>query len=336
MVYRSVAEMFVTGILQKLLDISPIEATFARRKFHFAAEATREHLEHIGATFLHGYRLAIEDPRIEWLTQQLNDVDLESRGYGFEGAAMALDLLDNLQPWNACRIRKFLRGPAQQHLYMVHVGVGWSMARMQLRLTQRFAHLDPLLRWLALDGFGFHEGYFYWSRYSSGARPALSLFNGYGQRVFDQGLGRSLWFVGGADPNYILSAIMHFPETRHDDLWSGIGLACTYAGGANTSVINMLRSVSGQHWPHLGQGAVFAAGARRRAGNIAAHTELACQLLVGKDPVQASALCDEVLSNAVEDTEPAYEVWRRRIREHLRKEDSQQSVPSDVVGAELS
>ncbi len=71
------------------------------------------------------------------------------------------------------------------------------------------AKLDPLLGWLVVDGFGFHEGYFHWRRQLDPAavRPPLSL---YGKKAFDQGLGRSLWFVEGTDIHRISSRIARF------------------------------------------------------------------------------------------------------------------------------
>jgi len=318
----------MAGILQKLLSISPAEASFARRGFHFLQDSARQRLERVGETFLQGYYLALADQGIESLAQRLNELDSEFRGYGFEGAAMALDILDQLKPWKARRIDELLRGPGKPHVYMVHVGIGWSMARWRPGIERRLARLDPLLQWLALDGFGFHEGYFHWPRYAAGLRSFTAL-RGYGLRAFDQGLGRSLWFVAGADPEYIASAIMCFPEPRRDDLWSGIGLACTYAGGADGSDIRRLRLASGPHWLHLAQGAVFAAGARQRAGNIAPQTELGCQLLCRLPEQQAAELCEEMLRHVTEeDAVPAYEVWRRLIRMYLQvSEDVKENVP---------
>ena len=312
----------MAGILQKLLSISPSEATFARRQFHFLRDSARQRLERVGETFLQGYHLALADRGIEWLVERLSEIDLEFRGYGFEGAAMGLDILDQLQPWKAQRIRRLLRGQGKPHVYMVHVGIGWSMARWHLGIKRRLARLDPLLQWLALDGFGFHEGYFHWSRYATGTASPLLMLRGYGARAFDQGLGRSLWFVGGTDPEYISSAIIHFPEARRDDLWSGVGLACTYAGGADSRDVLKLRVASGPHWPHLAQGAVFAAGARQRAGNMAPHTEMACQSLVGLSGQRAAELCEETLHDAREDAGPAYEVWRKRIRARLQRHEA--------------
>jgi enediyne biosynthesis protein E3 len=309
----------MAGILQKLLSISTTEASFAQRKFHFLRDSTRLHLERVGETFLRGYGLALTEEGIESLAQQLNEIDWELRGFAFEGAAMGLDILDQLQPWKAQRIPTFLRGPGRAHAYMVHVGIGWSMARWRLGIRRRLDRLDPLLQWLALDGFGFHEGYFHWPRFADGSAPRFSTLPAYASRAFDQGLGRSLWFVSGADPAFIASAIAHFPEARRDDLWSGIGLACAYAGGADKGDMYGLRLASGSHWPHLAQGAVFAAGARQRAGNMAFQTETACKLLCDFSAQQAAELCDETLNRLTEDLDPAYEVWRRLIREHLQR-----------------
>lgn len=322
------------GILQKLLSISPGEASFTRRRFHFHRDSARQRLERVGETFLRGYHLALADQGIESLAEPLNEIDLNFRGYGFEGAAMGLDILDQLQPWKARRIDKLLCGPGKPHVYMVHVGIGWSMARWRLGMERRLGSLDSLLRWLALDGFGFHEGYFHWQRYVAGTRAPTRL-RGYGLRAFDQGLGRSLWFVGGADPEYIATTIVRFPQLRRNDLWSGIGLACSYAGGAESGDIRALRLASGSHWPQLAQGAVFAASARHRAGNIVPHTEMSCQVLAGMSVQQAAALCEEMMLNLPEeDGLPAYEVWRRRVRKHLQAgdpSDPRQNIPVDCM-----
>ena len=308
----------MAGILQKLLSTSPAQAGFARRRFHFLRDAARQRLETVGETFLRGYNLALADRGIESLAERLNVIDLEFRGYAFEGAAMGLDILDQLQPRKTSRIDNLLRGPGKPHVYMVHVGIGWSMARWRLGIERRLAQLNSLLQWLSLDGFGFHEGYFHWPRYAAGTPPRFRIIRGYGLRAFDQGLGRSLWFVGGTDLGYITSAISRFPESRRDDLWSGIGLACTYAGGIDSVDIHRLRLASGPHWPHLAQGAVFAAGARHRAGNVAPQTQLGCQLLCGLSAQQAANLSENMFRKVSEDAQPTYEAWRHLIRTQLQ------------------
>lgn len=304
-------------LLRRLLRIRPEEATFARRGFRSTSPEVRTRLEYVGETFLFGYHAALEDRGIAALTPQLESAEAEFRGFAYEGASMALDLLDQLKPWRASRIQQFLDGPGAPHVYMVHVGMGWSMARLRFGMSRRLSRLDPLERWLVLDGCGFHEGYFHWPRYRDGAHPPEWL-HGYALRAFDQGLGRSLWFISGADPEWMAATIAAFPEARRGDLWSGVGLACAYAGGIDGH-LKTLKMASAAFRDHLCQGAVFAAGARQRAGHPATHTELACRLLCGISAREAATLSDETKSQACEDHEPAYEVWRRLIRMHFRE-----------------
>jgi enediyne biosynthesis protein E3 len=197
---------------------------------------------------------------------------------------------------------------------MVHVGAGWVLARLHRKVEPSLARLDPLLGWLVVDGYGFHEGYFHWQRYVKEQRLPKQL-SGYALRVFDQGLGRSLWFVDGADVERIPGTIAAFPQQRRADLWSGVGLACAYAGGVDLSEIEHLRSAAELYQPYLSQGAAFAAKARQRAGNPANHTELACQILCGLCAEISAEITDLALENLPHDgMVPAYEIWRQRIQ----------------------
>jgi hypothetical protein len=319
-------------VLKRWLRIPQEEVTVARRGFRDPGEPTRRRLERVGESFLHGYHAALADEGLKSLTARLEDVELEFRGFAYEGAAMAIDLLDQLTPWRRSRLSAFLEGPGAPHTYMVHVGIGWSLARWTFSLERRLMQLDPLLRWLALDGYGFHEGYFCWPRYANGSTQPRKL-PGYGLRAFDQGLGRSLWFVGGADPGWIENAVAAFPEPRRADLWSGVGLACAYAGGASPSDIHHLRDAGASYSAHLAQGAFFAAGARARAGNPAQHTDLACNLLCGHSAQEAAIVCDETRLQAQEDGEPAYEVWRRLIRTYFARAERKPITGLEERGA---
>ena len=145
---------------------------------------------------------------------------------------------------------------------------------------------------------------------------------GYARRGFDQGLGRSLWFVDGADVRLLPRTIGAFPASRQPDLWAGLGLAACYAGGRGRADLEELRRAAGAYAPELAQGTVFAAKARQRAGNIVAPTELAAEVICGRSAAEAAALTDEALRDLPADRpgEPAFEVWRRRIQDHFRKE----------------
>ena len=304
----------------RLLGIDAAEATFARRGFAEADPAARARLEGAGLAFLVGYHAALVWAGSAQLPARLVGVPPERRGFAYEGAGMALALLDALAPWGGGRLAAFLRGPGDRHAYMVHVGAGWALARLRRRFDAVPRGMDPLLGWLAADGYGFHEGYFHPRRYAAGG-AAPRRVSGYARRAFDQGLGRSLWFVHGGDPAAVAVAIGRFPADRHPDLWSGAALACAYAGGADRGEAAALAAAAGVHRPALAQGAAFAAGARARAGNPAPHTDAACRALCGAGADRAARACDAARQGlAPYGSLPAYELWRLRIQQHFAPE----------------
>jgi enediyne biosynthesis protein E3 len=299
---------------RRFLGISPAEASFVKRGFRASEEEARRRLEQIGIIFLSGYHAALEESGFVPLARRLADVEAELRGFAFEGAAMALALLDCFTPWRKDRWTTFTERLAKPHIYMMHVGLGWALARLRRSVTPYLARLDPLLGWLVVDGYGFHEGYFSWPRYKEGQAVPTRL-HAYERRVFDQGLGRSIWFVKGADVAAVASAINAFPSARHDDLWSGAGLACAYAGGCGRAAIEALRTAACAHLPALAQGVAFAAKTRHRAANVNSHTETVCRLICRHSAEETAAITDAALEDLrEEDGLPAYEVWRRRIQ----------------------
>jgi enediyne biosynthesis protein E3 len=306
------------GLLRQVaFGISFEEVTFARRGFHVSDTRAQQRLEQIGDVFLQGYHAVLEEDGPEALALRLRYVDTELHGFAFEGAAMGLTLLDHLSLWNGKRLQTFLNGPGAAHAYMAHVGVGWAVARLpwlRRHVEQYLTRLDPLLCWLVMDGYGFHEGYFNWRR-AIERHAAPDHLRGYARRVFDQGLGRSLWFVEGADALRISSTVASFVSERRADLWSGVGLACAYAGGMDQAGIEAMRMAARPYTPQLAQGAAFAAKTRQRANNPAANTEMACKVLCGL-PAEAAALITDVALERLpgDGEEPAYEVWRRRIQ----------------------
>lgn len=293
--------------------IAPKETSFAHRGFYAGEAAVRQQLEQVGRTFVYGYHAALEDRTPEALGLRLNAVAAEWRGFAFEGAAMGLAILDGVAPWRH-RVQAFLKGPGAAHQYMVHVGVGWAIARLHRSIPRAIQSYDPLLRWLILDGYGFHEGYFFWQR-SVQQHQIPSGLTGYTRHAFDQGLGRSLWFVKCADVAQIATTIARFEPSRHKDLWSGVGLACAYSGGVSRVTLRELAVAAGDCRPQLAQGAAFAAKARQRAGNPAAHTDDACELLCGMSADRAARITDIALEHLPADADvPAYEIWRQRIQ----------------------
>ena len=306
---------------RRLFGIDESEVTFARRGFARTDPKVVARLEGVGLCFVRGYHAALNQPDPEALRADLERFDDVQRGFAYEGAGMALELLDRVTPWRRDRLASFLAGPGDAHAYMVTIGAGWAWARLPLRVASPPRRMDPVLGWLALDGFGFHEGYFHTD---ASLRQCLipRRVKGAARRVFDAGLGRSLWFVCGADLERVAEHIDRFDPERRADLFSGLGLACCYAGGASYADIDRLCALAGRHRDALAQGAAFAAKARERAGTPADHTRSAVERICRTSAELAAKSCDTALAEArgiatAPGGPPTFEIWRARIRAHF-------------------
>ena len=160
----------MTAIAKKLFSISLEECKFSRRGFWSGNTVARKHLESVGEAFLAGYNMALEGEDQLQLAERLNVLGAEFRGFAYEGAAMAMTILDSLMPWRPSRVLEFLHGVGWRHRYMLHVGMGWAVARLPKWMPVRTGN-DDLLRWLVLDGYGFHEGYFKTQQYCGVEAP---------------------------------------------------------------------------------------------------------------------------------------------------------------------
>ncbi|MFC4057166.1 DUF1702 family protein [Planomonospora corallina] len=309
---------------RRILTPSVSETKLENRGFHVKDRESRELLETIGEVFLAGYAHAVEARTPAEAEERLEQVPRRFRGFAYEGAGMGFGVLDGLPFGGSRNVEDFLRGRGDDHLYMVYVGIGWAMARLPRFRWPDSEGLDPLLKWLVHDGYGFHQAYFrtrqYVHRHYREPRfpwPAHDP-SSYSDRAIDQGIGRALWFVGGTDVDRVVSLLEGFPEPRWADLWSGVGLAATYAGGAPEEELVKLRERAGRHRPRLAQGSVFAAEARVRAGLLVPHNEVATQVLCGTTPEQAARISRETRPDAEgEGGLPAYEVWRQRIADQF-------------------
>lgn len=290
------------------------------RGFSAKDTAAQELLETIGSTFLAGYSYAAETPESDKLSQRLDRIPTRFCGFAYEGAAMALTVLDAL-PGPGRHVERFLAGPGDPHVYMAYVGIGWAMARIPRFRWRTLTVPDPLLRWLVLDGFGFHQAYFATDRYVHGQYreaafgwPPEGPHRGYAGRAIDQGIGRALWFVCGTDAERVAETIERFAPGRRADLYSGASLAATYAGGADREELQAFWRRAGECRPHVFQGSVFAASARVRAGLVVPHNEVATRALCGMSVSEAAALAYQRRpAGEVPGEAPAYEVWRRAV-----------------------
>lgn len=303
--------MTTLGKLRRTLFGIPSEKEVFSRP-GFAREAWLR-FQPVAHSLVEGYHATLEDSRFEVLVPRLNAIEPELHGFAYEGAGMGLAALDCLAPWKQ-RLKAFIDGPGAAHIYPTYVGVGLALARLRRRPEKFLSRLDPLLGWVVLDGYGFHEGFFSRRRYVD-ERAVPKHLSPYARRIFDQGLGRCIWFSSGGVVELVAATIAPFPKARQADLWSGVGLACAYAGGADREAIETLLEVASPYKSELARGAAIAAKGRQQAGNMAPHTELACELFCGLSADEVAHITDVARENLpANSVEPAYEIWRQRIR----------------------
>lgn len=313
------------------------------RGFPIGSPSAQGCLETAGRSFLEGFGVAAERPTSAETATALSDIEGNRRGFAFEGAAMALAIRDALPIGHRHHVTDFI-AVAEEHIYMLYVGIGWALARLPRRLHRAatVGITDPVLAWLALDGYGFHQAYFKTSKYVGDHHvepdpPQLSIAHGdYTRNAIDQGIGRALWFVSGADPDRACDLIGGFAVDRRADLFAGLGLAVTYAGGATESDLTGLAQRAADHRLCLAQGAVFAAEARRRAGITQPATAAAVRILTGRSVIHAADIAvDTRPLDPVVDGQVGYAVWRDRIRQRCAGAELENRTSSSTATAQV-
>ncbi|PWJ63993.1 uncharacterized protein DUF1702 [Rathayibacter iranicus NCPPB 2253 = VKM Ac-1602] len=244
----------------------------------------------------------------------------ENLGFAVEGAAMARTMLDLLDPRSTLtagagpRARALLEEFGSSHPYTLHAGVGWAYDRLRRRPPEPGRGWDPLLRALIDDGWGFSRVFARGAEHWSSVRAPRSASDLRRIHV-DQGVGRALWFV--LDGDEIPAAIASVAPERRGELWTGLGLALTYAG-CPVATASSLRLAAGEHGVDVAVGSLRAARARSFGGVGSAAMEGTGAALIGLPLEDALALHDRALEGLDPENDPgAYRRWQLRVRQAL-------------------
>ncbi|WP_433244557.1 DUF1702 family protein [Streptosporangium sp. CA-135522] len=286
------------------------QVDFGPRRFRLGP--ARERLETASQSFLTGFNAMIAGE-----VERIDDIHQELRGFAYEGAGMACATLDVLTITGGRRLRGLLSGQGMRYPHMIHLGAGWAYARLHMRPMWGIRSVHPLLRWLAFDGFGFHQGFFATDR-TVGRQRTAGLMDRTRRAIFDQGLGRMIWFHECAGVDDVILRIAEFPPGRRADLWSGVGMAATYVGGAAVADLERLNSAAAEDGfrAHLVQGSAFACACRLISGIVPDHTTAAAPALCGVEVDEASGWTDTALISLGHNAHSGdhYQAWRAGIR----------------------
>lgn len=281
------------------------QATFEARRFEPTDKKVQHHLEKIIEVFFEGYNKAMASSNLDELVADIeNSYDNHFLGFAFEGSGMYYAMQDIMFPWGKNRLQHYMDNQGYNHRHILLVGAGFVYARLPLGfrlLGRRMKALnDPTLAWILPDGAGFHEGVFYHEKYIERCAPYPKYLPAYAQAPYDSGMGRSMWWVKGANPAKIKAAIDKFPIERQPFLWHGIGTACAYAGGCPIEAISDLNHLSGKYRYHFLSGLPLSTIMRREGKNPSAWTEKVCQILLNKSADEVSDMMWESRAASLE------------------------------------
>ena len=293
-VQRTRNPSLLNRLKSRLLDLSPKEASFSRRGFPGCGSSSRRHLESVIQTFIEGYNLAVGEADMVRLARRLDSsFSTAFVGFAYEGAGLYFGLTDLLVPRSQSRLSAFTHSVAEHHDFIVSVGAGFAVARMPLGLRRLESYqktLDPMTAWCLADGYGFHQGFFHWKRFIEARQAAPASLDMQNRRLFDAGVGRSMWWVFGADPTLIASAISRFDNDRQPEMWAGIGTALAYAGGGPPVASTLLLDMAGAYGLDLLSGIPFAAHMRDKGRNPAEWTDQVCSELLNMSVAETSGI----------------------------------------------
>jgi enediyne biosynthesis protein E3 len=279
-----------------------------------------QRLSTIHSTYTQGYQVATTTDELEAIFPKLNAVPANLLGFALEGVGTGLALRDLVAPTEQKRIEAFVKGSGSVYQNFVYVGLGLMLGKKKLPIEPYLESLIPSKSWLVLDGYGFQHGFTHWQDYLQG-QPIPETLSGYACQVFDQGMGRSIWFIDGTDVTRIPQTIAGFPVERQSNLWGGVGFACAYAGGVERPTLEALKIAAGSYHPILAQAAAIAAKSRQLIGNPDVYTELACKVMCGMGAEAAAETLDKILDSplSIIDT-PDQKSWQS-YRIHLLRQN---------------
>ncbi|HEY9802379.1 MAG TPA: DUF1702 family protein [Leptolyngbyaceae cyanobacterium] len=273
------------------------------------AEAAQR-LNNIHSSYTQGYQIATTTNELEAILPQLSTVPADLLGFALEGVGTGLGQRDLVTPTEYSRVEAFVKSSQDAYENYVYVGVGLMLGRQKLSIEPYLESLSLTKLWPLIDGYGFQYGFSHWQDYLQG-QPMPATLSGYACQVFDQGMGRSIWFIDGTDVNCIPKTIAAFPQERQINLWAGVGYACVYAGGVERQTLEALKIAAGPYEHILTQAAASVAKSRQVIGNADFYTELGCEVMCGMGAKAAAETVDKMLDKLCTTIHtPAEEGWQ--------------------------
>ncbi|MBL0308383.1 MAG: DUF1702 family protein [Bacteroidetes bacterium] len=243
---------------------------------------------------------------LQELTERLDAYEQEFRSVAYEAASMCI-ALKAFPSW-----QEFLKFADDKHQTQIHIGLGWALANQSTDPTDYLARTAPMSRYRVMDGYGYYEGIFR-KRKSILNQERLVLKDETALKTYDQGLGRSIWYLNQGDWEQTMKTLNTFSEKRKNDLFRGLGIAITYVGGMGVNILNEMRSSSGIYQTQMATGAAMAVVSRHTAGYIPEDTQHICRAWFSQDSKEIMKENELIKCDLDLTKDDAYEKWIQRL-----------------------
>lgn len=310
-------------LFKKIFGLPLSEVEFGTRGFYpDANSSTKEKLELSAKSVVQGYNIALQEGYSLALINQISMIENELQGFFCEGVGMGLFVKDRFSIRNTSHFDKFLQKEGRLHSYMAYIGAGLAIGVFKLPYENFLATLNPFYSNLVFDGIGFQHAYFKTAKYVNEQRyPEKAINDAVMRERYFAGVGRALWFISGGNDTEAVRLVTLYPEKVRAHIWSGLGLACTYAGGVDATTLSALKLASGKYRKEFITGCLIAVHTRVRAKNLADHNSLAAHVIADKEVAHISAVSTQTKQDldgrALLDSHPTWGIWMTRLQDEL-------------------
>ena len=273
-------------------------------------------IERIRSIFLDTQLFYANDPTTGSLLNYLENTEPQFRSIAYESASMAIALKDLEKDHALNTWIFFASGPALAHKAQVYVGLGWAISKLNLPFLTVIKKIETRYYHRIADGCGYYDGSFkqrqtVLSQLHPVYLPEEAL------PIYDQGIGRSLWYTSNADINKIRDKIDRFPANRQAALWRGIGIAVAYVGGCEDDALFTLLQYAGNNRIQLACGAALVARSRMEANTMTVDTDHCSRLWFNHTAADENIFLTEKPDPATIGNEEVYFNWITQIEDGL-------------------
>ena len=190
----------------------------------------------------------------------------------FEGFSMGIALKSlrenqSLVDWNV-----FFNNHGQKHTSQVYVGLGWALCELDVPLESALHTIDGKWKLRILDGYGYYSAIFK-RRETIRKMEIPCQISADFVPAFNQGIGRSLWYISNGDVERLNRNIELFASTRRYDIWRGVGIAMTFVGGIQKDAIEKIEACAGNAINELHLGILMAQSSRLKAESVSSNAD---------------------------------------------------------------